>query len=152
MAQGAGKSVTGGRLAPGPRAFRSGPALSGAVVGALALLAAGCAREGPAHAPIGRNGLGDPHRGAQVILRGACGSCHVIPGISLANGVAGPSLAGMGARSVVAGVLANTPQNMAAWLRDPQRFVPGAAMPADVLNDQEARDAAAYLATLEDPA
>lgn len=44
-------------------------------------------------------------------------------------------------------MLSNTPEHMAQWLADPQRFAPGSAMPKDVLNAQDARDAAAYLET-----
>jgi cytochrome c1 len=49
---------------------------------------------------------------------------------------------------MIAGVLPNTPENLEQWLRDPQRFAPGSAMPADTLSDQEAKDAAAYLESL----
>jgi len=113
----------------------------GCLMGAVILLA-GCAPEQHAGA------LGDPRRGAAVILRGACGSCHAIPGIPLADGVAGPSLAGFGARATIAGVLANTPEHLVDWLRDPQRYVPGGAMPTEVRSEQDTRDAAAYLQTL----
>lgn len=108
---------------------------------ATALLA-GCGRPEPSAA------IGDAGRGKDVILRGACGSCHVIPGIPLADGRVGPSLAGIGSRAVLGGVLTNTPQHLAQWLEDPQRFAPGGAMPKDVLGRQEARDAAAYLETI----
>jgi cytochrome c1 len=37
---------------------------------------------------------------------------------------------------------------MARWIRDPQGVVPGNAMPDAGLSEQEARDMAAYLATL----
>jgi cytochrome c len=92
--------------------------------------------------------IADPRRGGDVILRGACGSCHVIPGIPLANSQTGPSLAGVGGRAVIGGVLANTRDHLAQWLEDPQRFAPGSAMPKAVLSRQDARDAAAYLETL----
>lgn len=91
---------------------------------------------------------GDAERGKIVILRGACGSCHRIPGISLADGLAGPPLAGFGGRTVIAGFLPNTPDNLTRWLLDPQGVAPGSAMPAAVLNARDARDAAAYLETL----
>lgn len=114
----------------------------GAAVAAAAALLAGCG------APPRGSAIGDPGRGADVILRGACGSCHAIPGIPLADGRAGPSLAGLGDHVVIGGVLANTPGHLALWLEDPQRFAPGSAMPKAVLSRQDARDAAAYLETL----
>jgi cytochrome c1 len=55
----------------------------------------------------------------------------------------------MGKRVYVAGVLRNTPDNMMAWLRDPQRVVPNNAMPDLGLNEQQARDIAAYLFALD---
>jgi cytochrome c len=87
-------------------------------------------------------------RGQQVVGRSACGSCHVIPGAPLADGMAGPSLAGLGQRAIIGGALPNTTANLALWLRDPQRFAPGGAMPATALSQADARDAAAYLETL----
>jgi cytochrome c1 len=49
---------------------------------------------------------------------------------------------------MIAGVMANTPDNLVAWLRAPQAAVPGNAMPDMGLSEQQARDAAAYLETL----
>jgi cytochrome c1 len=55
----------------------------------------------------------------------------------------------MGSRVYVAGVLRNTQNNMVAWLRDPQSIVPNNAMPDVGLSEQQARDVAAYLQSLE---
>ena len=54
----------------------------------------------------------------------------------------------MGRRIFIAGVLRNTPDNLAAWVLDPQRYVPGNAMPATGLTPQEAADVAAYVESL----
>jgi cytochrome c2 len=91
---------------------------------------------------------GNSHRGAQLIARLGCGTCHSIPGVAGARGRVGPPLDNIGERTIVAGVLSNTPDNMIRWLEDPQRIVPGNAMPNMELNDHEARDVAAYLYTL----
>lgn len=91
---------------------------------------------------------GDPHRGAQLIARLGCGACHSIPGIANAHGLVGPPLDNIGSRTIVAGLLANTPDNMIAWLKSPQSIVPGNAMPNMELNDHDARDVAAYLYSL----
>ena len=48
----------------------------------------------------------------------------------------------------IAGKLNNTTDNMVRWLRFPQEVVPGNAMPDMGLNEEEARDIAAYLATI----
>ncbi len=92
--------------------------------------------------------LGSPTRGAELIAAKGCGSCHMIPGIAGADGLVGPPLIKMGRRIFIAGLLRNTPQNLAAWVYDPQRFVPGNAMPATGLSQSDAIDVAAYLETL----
>ena len=44
--------------------------------------------------------------------------------------------------------VAMTPENLVIWLRDPQKVVPGNAMPNLNLTDEQSRDIAAYLSTL----
>lgn len=105
----------------------------------LLFLLAGC------HAAAGGAGLGDPQAGAKIITREACGSCHQIPGIPLANGNVGPPLDRIGGRMVIVGTLPNSAQNMVRWLRSPQSVAPGNAMPDMGLSEQQARDVAAYL-------
>lgn len=92
---------------------------------------------------------GDPYRGAQAIQREGCHSCHRIPGIRGANSYVGPPLNGWSARQYIAGNLQNTPENLIAWIMDPQAIEPGTAMPDMDIDEQEARDIAAYLYTLQ---
>ncbi len=115
-------------------------AVAGTLAAALAV--AGCTRTPGA-------GLGDAARGSFVIGQAQCGSCHAIPGIVNADGMAGPPLAGFARRSIIAGVMANPPADLVGWLRAPQSRVPGNAMPDMGLSDQQARDVAAYLYTLQ---
>ena len=91
---------------------------------------------------------GSPAHGAALIAEKGCGACHMIPGIAGANGLVGPPLTLMGKRIFVAGLLRNTPQNLAAWVLEPQHFVPGNAMPSTSLTEAEALDVAAYLETI----
>jgi len=91
---------------------------------------------------------GDVHRGAKLITRYRCGACHVIPGIENANGLVGPPLMFFSKRTFIAGEVPNQPENLVQWIKSPQSIEPGTAMPALGLNDQEARDVAAYLYTL----
>ncbi|WP_158266867.1 cytochrome c oxidase assembly protein [Alsobacter soli] len=93
-------------------------------------------------------GLGDAKKGAALIADIGCGSCHTIPGVGGADGLVGPPLAQMGQRVYIAGMLRNTPENMVLWLRNPQAVVPGNVMPNMRLSETDARDIAAYLATL----
>jgi cytochrome c oxidase assembly factor CtaG/cytochrome c2 len=94
-------------------------------------------------------GLGDAHRGAQLIAHDGCGACHTIPGIANADGVVGPPLTQFGRRIYIAGMLRNTRENLVAWIRTPQRIIPGNAMPDMGLDAADARDIAAYLRKLQ---
>ena len=87
-------------------------------------------------------------RGAALIVKLGCGTCHMVPGIDGATALVGPPLDHMGSRVYIAGVLRNTPDNMIAWLRDPQAVVPGNAMPNMGIDEDQARDITAYLDTL----
>jgi len=91
---------------------------------------------------------GDAHRGKTAIERYRCGACHEIPGIRGAVGLVGPSLAQFGRRSFIGGEAANTPANLIKWIMSPQSIEPATAMPALGLDEQQARDTAAYLYTL----
>jgi cytochrome c1 len=103
---------------------------------------AGCAADAP-------NPIGDPRAGAIVIERASCGSCHRIPGIALADGRVGSSLAAFGRQRMIAGTLANNGPNLVLWLRHPQQVRPGNLMPDMGLTDRQARDVAAYLEALQ---
>src|SRR5579884_2987507 len=83
---------------------------------------------------------GYPQRGVQAISQFRCGSCHTIRGISSANGVFGPPLIIFGRGTFIAGVLPNTPDNLARWIENPQSVKPKTAMPALGVSEQQARD------------
>jgi len=87
--------------------------------------------------------------GAALIRQTGCGSCHVIPGIPGAQGLAGPPLDHMVHRIYIAGMLRNTPENMTHWIMHPQSVVRGNAMPEMGLTESQAKDIAAYLALLD---
>jgi mono/diheme cytochrome c family protein len=88
-------------------------------------------------------------RGKQAINQYACVTCHAIPGIVGPNAPVGPPLAGVGSRLMLGGVLPNSPENMARWLRQPQKVAPLTAMPDLDVTERDARDIAAYLSTLK---
>ncbi len=81
-----------------------------------------------------------------------CAGCHAIRGY--AQGQIGPDLTNFGLRtSVAAGVLENTPENLAAWLRNPEAIKPGNYMPIlwtadDPEADEEIAALVAYLESL----
>ncbi len=121
-----------------------GGALTALASGLMALGLVGC--DGGSSSAV--SGGGDPSRGAVEIGRAQCGACHEIPGIASAHGLVGPPLSHFGQRTIIAGLLPNTPDNLIHWLRDPQSVTPGNAMPSTGLDEQQARDVAAYLDAL----
>jgi len=98
--------------------------------------------------PFAAAGPGHAARGLQALHQHACNSCHVIPGVTGADVHVGPPLAGIASRGLIAGVLPNTPEQMERWIREPHRVDPLTAMPDLEVSERDARDIAAYLATL----
>ena len=92
---------------------------------------------------------GDPARGVVALQHYSCASCHHIPGIVGATSWVGPPLGRLARRKYIAGVLPNTPDNMLRWLRNPLEFAPRSAMPNVGVTEQDARDMAAYLYSLD---
>jgi cytochrome c len=107
---------------------------------------AGCDRDDNHLEQIGG---GRADRGAIAIRRYGCGSCHAIPGISGANGLVGPPLAGIGGRVYVGGVLTNTPEHMVEWIEHPRTYAPKTAMPDLGVTHGDAVNIASYLYTLK---
>ena len=91
---------------------------------------------------------GDAARGRQALFQYACNACHSIPGVIGGSPNVGPPLAGIAGRSLIAGKLPNTADNMVLWLRRTQELKPLTAMPQLGVTEQDARDIAAYLANL----
>ncbi len=116
---------------------------------AIAVGAAACRGNNPEYAIAYSPGTGgDPGRGHELIERYGCGSCHTIPGVTGANGLVGPPLLWFSRRTYIAGELPNTPDNLVHWVKAPKSIEPATAMPTLGLDDQQARDVAAYLYTL----
>ena len=88
---------------------------------------------------------GEPRQAEVSFTRYGCAGCHTIPGVTGADGEVGPQLAGLRTRVYLGGVLRNSPDNLIAWIVDPQRFSPNSAMPVTGISAPEARDVAAYL-------
>jgi cytochrome c2 len=131
-----------------PRTAQGGGVPWPAALLAAAALAAACqgrTRESFARGPRG----GDPDRGERVILSYGCGACHVIPGVRGARGQVAAPLTSFASRTFIDGRLPNAPETLVDWLLNPRGADPATAMPALGLSEQDARDAAAYLYTLD---
>ena len=91
---------------------------------------------------------GPAAEGKAVFAGNACVGCHTIKGVSA--GILGPDLTHFGSRTMLAaGMWPNTPENVAEWVKDPQRLKPGVKMPALGLTDEQAKAVAAYLVSLK---
>lgn len=90
---------------------------------------------------------GDPHRGETMFIQYGCGSCHHIGYVRKATGMVGPPLDNIALRSMIAGKLSNTPENLQRWIRDPQAVTPGTDMPNLNVSERDARDISAFLYT-----
>ena len=88
-------------------------------------------------------------QGAQLFQQLPCQSCHWIQGTA-AQGNIGPNLTHLASRqTIAAGVLDNTPENLASWLRDPQAVKPGNHMPNLNLSEAQINELVAYMETLK---
>jgi cytochrome c len=92
---------------------------------------------------------GNPALGPDKIRKYGCYSCHTIAGVAGANGLVGPPLSGMRDRVFIAGEVPNTPENITSWIQHPRKVEPNTAMPEMGVTDQDSRDIAAYLYTLQ---
>lgn len=87
--------------------------------------------------------------GGEVFERNACVGCHTIRGTE-AQGAVGPDLTHVAGRTTIAaGVLRNTPDQLARWIQDPQGVKGGAKMPNLPLSGADVAALVAYLQTLE---
>jgi cytochrome c oxidase subunit II len=82
----------------------------------------------------------DEQLGAKIYHENICTNCHLRS--------VGPDLTHVASRrTLAAGALENTPENLAAWLRDPDDFKPGSNMPNFKLSDGDVRALVAFLET-----
>jgi cytochrome c2 len=108
------------------------------------LMVGACRHEEPIRVVAG----GDPAEGEHLIKGYGCGSCHVVPGVTGANGMVGPPLEHFSKRAYIAGQVPNDPQFLIRWIEVPQAIEPGTVMPNLGVSEGQARSIAAYLYTL----
>lgn len=96
-------------------------------------------------------------QGRQLFATKGCTTCHVMDNYRAGYQTGDPdfpNLTNFGLRtSIASGLLPNTPENVAAWLRDPQKIKPANRMPTlweadDPKRDDETAAIAAYLDSL----
>jgi cytochrome c oxidase subunit 2 len=96
-----------------------------------------------------RPAKGEAALGAELFEGLTCVNCHAVSG-TLAKAVIGPDLTHLASRQTLgAGVLENTPSNLAKWLSNPHTVKPGVLMPNMKLTENEINLLVAYLETLK---
>lgn len=94
-------------------------------------------------------GEADIRRGRQLVADKGCVACHTFPDVKWPRGGLGPSLDDFGRQGLIAGQLPNQPGVLMQFITNAPSMVPGTAMPAVPMSDQEARDVTAYLLQLK---
>lgn len=88
--------------------------------------------------------------GAEAFVANGCAGCHTVDGNPTAVGVIGPNLSHFGSRTTLAaGILQNTPENLAAWIQDPQAIKPGNFMTNQHVKPTDVDALVAYLHSLK---
>lgn len=98
-----------------------------------------------------RNALADVRldQARATFLSLSCVNCHTVSG-TLASGIFGPDLSHLMTRDTLgSGVIPNTPENLRAWVKDPQAIKPGNLMPDMQLDSKELDEVVAYLSSLK---
>lgn len=135
-------------------ALLRGPVLAAA----SALLLAGCGDElAQLRNSYAQTGLadsrrivdGDAKRGRALLPVHGCPACHDIPGFKGPTAAVGPPLRGFARRTNIGGALPNQPQALVRFVMDAPREIPDTAMPDLAVTEEQARDIAAFLYTLQ---
>jgi cytochrome c len=121
------------------RATLRAPLVPLLLVAVLVVVAGGCNGDAPEVA------FGDAEQGRELFVGYGCGACHQVSGVRAANGRVGPNLDRLHAQRMVAGVLPNTPEFVAAFIQDPQAHAPNSGMPDVGVTPEDAADIAAFL-------
>lgn len=87
--------------------------------------------------------------GAEVFVQESCAACHTVRGTE-ADGRLGPDLTHIASRrTLAAGILENTPENLRRWIDHTWDIKDGITMPPVPLTDDEVDAVVSYLETLE---
>ncbi len=83
-----------------------------------------------------------------MFLEMTCANCHGIQGVTAVTNVA-PDLTHLASRQMLgAGVVQNTPTELARWLHNPQAIKPSCRMPNLNLTASQVNDLVSYFETL----
>jgi cytochrome c oxidase subunit II len=84
--------------------------------------------------------------GEKLFTAKGCVGCHSLVAVNAPEGMIGPNLANVGARSFIgAGSFKNTDENLARWIQNPQALKKGVLMPNLGVTPDEAKSLVAFL-------
>jgi cytochrome c1 len=86
---------------------------------------------------------------AKALIASHCAACHQVPGVAVATGRVGPSLAHIREQQMIAGYFSNNPGTLTQWIEHPQQLLPGNAMPDMGLSHEQVVTIVDYLYTME---
>lgn len=123
------------------------PVLVAVAVAALVTACAQGQRGAATTGPGAADGVefGDAENGRELFVGYSCGACHQHAGIATATGRVGPALDDLADQRIIAGVLPNTPEMLAEWIRSPQVYDEDTGMPDLGVSEEDAADIAAFL-------
>jgi cytochrome c oxidase subunit II len=88
-------------------------------------------------------------KGMRLFSERTCAGCHSISG-TVAMSHIGPDLTHLASRkTLISGVLTNTPENLYLWLQNPQKIKEGSHMPNFILSNDELKALVNYLEELK---
>jgi cytochrome c oxidase subunit 2 len=100
-------------------------------------------------APAAQPSNDNARKGRALFEQMTCVNCHTIKG-TIASATFGPDLTHFASRKQLgAGIVANTPENLRRWLRDPQQVKVGVKMPDFKFTNEQVTDLADYIETLK---
>tara|TARA_R110002110_G_scaffold21107_2_gene84219 strand:+ start:225 stop:584 length:360 start_codon:yes stop_codon:yes gene_type:complete len=88
-------------------------------------------------------GVDIPETGASLYVAKGCAACHRKNSSNIC-----PSLVNFAEKSLIAGKVPNTPENLRKWLKNPSSIKKGSAMPNLGLSDEEIELLIEYIQTL----
>jgi cytochrome c2 len=119
-----------------------------AALGAFACMSFSGCDAGQARRAYSIGAIGNARHGKELISSYGCGACHMVPGVQGARGLVGPPLYYIANRTIIAGELPNTPDNLTRWIQHPRAVDPKTAMPELGVSEADSYDIAAFLYTL----
>ena len=117
---------------------------------ALVFVITGCGLLASSPDPRVEETGGNVERGKDLMRTHGCVTCHSAPGMASVENGYGPDLDGFANNRLIAGQAENDPETLIQFLLVPYSVAPGTSMPTVDISEEDARDIATWLYTLDD--